>query len=73
MRMRETILVTMICQVPIIEIRLKVTEQEPILIPDFENNANQAAVAGFQYWIGIQNCETILVRMVSRLLKSVIK
>jgi hypothetical protein len=49
MRMRETILVTMICQVPIIEIRLKVTEQEPILIPDFENNANQAAVAGFQY------------------------
>jgi hypothetical protein len=57
-RIRETILlVKMTCKALKSD---KLTEKESlIMIPYFENqNANQAAVVGFQFWINIQNCET---------------
>ena len=36
-------------------------------------DAFPAGVVGFQFWIEIRNCETILVKIVCKLLKSVKK
>ena len=37
------------------------------------NNANQAKLVRFQFWMENQNCETIFVKMVFELLKFVKK
>ncbi len=57
--------------VRIIEIRQKLTDQGPILISYFDNDANCAAVVKFLFWIKIRNPEANLVKMVCKLLKSV--
>ena len=55
----------------IFKIRQKLSEQDPTLIPYFENDAYPAAVVGFKFWIEFWYCETILVKMLCELLKSV--
>ncbi len=59
--------------VQIFDIRQKFTNQEPVLVPYIENDANQAAVVEFWFLIKNQNCETILIKMVCKLLKFVQK
>ncbi len=46
-------------------------KQEPILIFYIWNEADQAAVVGFKFLIDIQNCQTILVKMMGKVTKSV--
>ncbi len=57
----------------IVEIRQKWPNRSLIITSHFKNDADRAAVVGVQYWIQIRNCETILVKMVCELLKSVKK
>jgi hypothetical protein len=57
----------------IFKIRQKFSKQDPTMIPYFENDAYPAAVVGFKFWIEFWYCETILVKMVCELLKSVQK
>ncbi len=52
----------------VVEIQQKLTEQEHFLVSYFENNADWAALVGFWFWIENQNCETILVEMVIKLI-----
>jgi hypothetical protein len=40
-----------------IEIRRKMTDQKPVLIMYFENNADKAALVGFRFWRDIRNRE----------------
>jgi hypothetical protein len=57
----------------IVEIHQKLIKQEPFMTSFFKNDDGQAAVVGVRFWIKIQNCETILVKMVCELFKSVKK
>ncbi len=56
--------------VQITEIRQNGSNKNYFSLCTFENDAVQAAVVGFQFWIDVRNWETILVKMMHELLKS---